>query len=361
MKSRWPYLMPVAVVGSLMAFFFFLASPQVPTSEAQTCDLCPFNCSDLTAQVPPPNSTGSAASCASVSGGACNSSVITSWGCNAGFHQVGNTCQPNCLNLCSALTPVVTPSNATATQTTCSQSSLGPCNDAAVATAWACNSGYHTNITGTGCDPDLGVPCTASAVSNCDRIATASGGTGCSCSAGYTGACFYTCNSGVWGAPSSNTCIVEPPSTCTAPTQCGTFPACTAPVCAHNAACNDGNSCTTDTCNSAGTCSSSCTNTNVPVNGGWTSWSACSVQCNGTGTQTRTCTNPAPSCGGTTCSGPSSQSCTTSYCTQLGRECVDNVCVLHACGLCCNYQDSSGLCIRHYIGACSTNPGECMQ
>lgn len=41
-----------------------------------------------------------------------------------------------------------------------------------------------------------------------------------------------------------------------------------------------------------------------PVVGGWTSWSSCVD-----GTQTRTCTNPAPSCGGANCSGPSSQLC----------------------------------------------------
>jgi len=45
------------------------------------------------------------------------------------------------------------------------------------------------------------------------------------------------------------------------------------------------------------------------INGGWTSFGSCSTTC-GTGTQTRTCTNPSPSCGGASCSGTSSQSCT---------------------------------------------------
>ena len=49
------------------------------------------------------------------------------------------------------------------------------------------------------------------------------------------------------------------------------------------------------------------------VNGGWSSWSSCSLSCGG-GTQTRTCTNPAPSGGGAPCSGPSSQSCNTHSC-----------------------------------------------
>ena len=45
-----------------------------------------------------------------------------------------------------------------------------------------------------------------------------------------------------------------------------------------------------------------------PINGGYTAWSACSATCGG-GTQTRTCTNPAPAHGGQPCSGPSSQTC----------------------------------------------------
>lgn len=44
------------------------------------------------------------------------------------------------------------------------------------------------------------------------------------------------------------------------------------------------------------------------VNGGWSAWSTC-VGCV-TSTQNRTCTNPAPACGGAACSGPSTQTCT---------------------------------------------------
>ncbi|MFZ2664229.1 MAG: hypothetical protein WAX66_02615, partial [Patescibacteria group bacterium] len=51
------------------------------------------------------------------------------------------------------------------------------------------------------------------------------------------------------------------------------------------------------------------------VNGGWSSWSTCSAVCGG-GTQTRTCTNPSPSCGGSSCSGASSQACNTQPCCQ---------------------------------------------
>src|SRR3989338_2308533 len=64
-------------------------------------------------------------------------------------------------------------------------------------------------------------------------------------------------------------------------------------------------------------CSNGCSGGNcitcTPINGGWSAWSACSVTCGG-GTQTRTCTNPSPACGGATCSGSTSQSCNTQSC-----------------------------------------------
>lgn len=54
-----------------------------------------------------------------------------------------------------------------------------------------------------------------------------------------------------------------------------------------------------------------------PADGGWSDWSACSVSC-GDGTQTRTCINPAPACGGAACSGPSTQSCNAGCCPVNG-------------------------------------------
>jgi hypothetical protein len=49
------------------------------------------------------------------------------------------------------------------------------------------------------------------------------------------------------------------------------------------------------------------------VNGGWTDWSACSAACDG-GTQTRSCTDPAPANGGADCAGSKSQTCNTQAC-----------------------------------------------
>ena len=64
-----------------------------------------------------------------------------------------------------------------------------------------------------------------------------------------------------------------------------------------------------------GSCKQGCT----PVNGGWTDWTCdmCSATCGGgTQTCTRSCTNPPPSCGGSSCSGPASkvQDCNTQPC-----------------------------------------------
>jgi hypothetical protein len=56
-----------------------------------------------------------------------------------------------------------------------------------------------------------------------------------------------------------------------------------------------------------------CTCPSAAIDGGWSAWSTCSATCGG-GTQTRTCTNPAPSNGGATCSGAASQACNTAAC-----------------------------------------------
>ncbi|MEI8013075.1 MAG: cohesin domain-containing protein, partial [Candidatus Omnitrophota bacterium] len=54
----------------------------------------------------------------------------------------------------------------------------------------------------------------------------------------------------------------------------------------------------------------------LPVNGGWTDFGTCSKTCGG-GVQTRTCTNPAPANGGSGCVGASAQECNTQQCSIL--------------------------------------------
>jgi hypothetical protein len=58
----------------------------------------------------------------------------------------------------------------------------------------------------------------------------------------------------------------------------------------------------------------------TPINGGWSTWSACSAACGG-GTQTRTCTNPTPANGGTSCAGVPSQDCNTNACAPISGVC----------------------------------------
>ncbi len=105
--------------------------------------------------------------------------------------------------------------------------------------------------------------------------------------------------------PGNGSCTAWSPATC--PVACGggtqtrtcTQPQpggiCTAP----------GNDCTT--------LSQSCNTQACPVNDGWSDWSTCSLTCGG-GTQTRTCTNPAPANGGAACVGAASQACNIQVC-----------------------------------------------
>ena len=51
----------------------------------------------------------------------------------------------------------------------------------------------------------------------------------------------------------------------------------------------------------------------VPVNGGFSAFSACSKTCGG-GTRIRTCTNPEPRNGGKGCVGESQETCNTKAC-----------------------------------------------
>ena len=67
----------------------------------------------------------------------------------------------------------------------------------------------------------------------------------------------------------------------------------------------------------SGPSSLACNTQACPVNGGWSGWGGCTATCGG-GTQSRTCTNPSPSGGGAYCSGSSSQNCNTQACPVNG-------------------------------------------
>lgn len=56
----------------------------------------------------------------------------------------------------------------------------------------------------------------------------------------------------------------------------------------------------------------------TPINGGWSAWSTKNTACGFSGTQTRTCTNPAPQYGGATCTGATTQPYTNPACPLPG-------------------------------------------
>ena len=87
------------------------------------------------------------------------------------------------------------------------------------------------------------------------------------------------------------------------------------------------------------------------VDGGWSAWSACSASaCGAAGTQTRTCDNPAPGCGGSSCSGPSSRACT-------GGDARDGVWETGAWG---SWSACSGsICNRSRSRSVTCAPGAC--
>ena len=118
----------------------------------------------------------------------------------------------------------------------------------------------------------------------------------------------------------------------------------------------------------------------TPVDGGWSDWSPCSKSCGG-GTQTRTCTNPAPYCGGNGCSGESTRACNTQPCSYCGdgildpgEECDDgnnidddgcsNECTINECELIITKTDSDdpvepGDILTYYITLENTGSADC--
>ena len=131
---------------------------------------------------------------------------------------------------------------------------------------------------------------------------------------------------------------------------------------------NSSGSCTTWSSSTAVLCTptASCT----PVNGGWSSTVASSVAC-GT-THTETCTNPTPSCGGSSCSG-TAPTVTGTHCSNgscSGGQCVTNTCKYP--GTCNTYEPfchkskkcrtctDDGSCRTYTFGAsCSSNSDCC--
>ena len=140
-----------------------------------------------------------------------------------------------------------------------------------------CSNGETCNSSGQCTTPSVACSWQNNSCTNkCGTITGTCGPTGC------TGTCRYT-----------NDRRAQPGDTGTR--NCGS--------------CSSGYTCSNNTC---------VKNPTTRVDGGWSSWSSCTCtsQTNdgNAGTQTRTCTNPAPSGGGSACSGSSSQDCTASGC-----------------------------------------------
>ncbi len=171
----------------------------------------------------------------------------------------------------------------------------------------------------------------------CTNPAPACGGVACSDSATQSQSCNTQCRpgNGGWSAWSSWSGW----SACSSCSQSSTRTrTCTNPAPACGGAACGGDSAETQT-QACGT-----------VNGGWSgwsAWSACSVSCGGgTQTQTRTCTNPSPSCGGANCSGSAtqSQSCNTQPCVSWQQVTCGN-CGFPSGGVCPGYVNPpSGSC-----------------
>lgn len=135
----------------------------------------------------------------------------------------------------------------------------------------------------------------------------------------------YTCTNANGPATVSAALTVSGAPTCPDGTRIGDQ--CTGPVSAPNS-CGQTTPGASGTVTSCGVCSASTpppppANSSCAVDGGWSGWSSCvdaggaPVSCGG-GTETRTCTNPAPANGGAACSGSATQACNTQACLENG-------------------------------------------
>ncbi len=170
------------------------------------------------------------------------------------------------------------------------------------------------------------------------EIALASGGGGGGGGGGWGGSFFIQppcgsggyCASGGGGGGNNNACTPTYSNCNSSPNSCGMT--------------NPGqrNSCT-GVCNATSPAESLCT---PPIDGGWSYFGPCSATaCGTTGTQTRTCTNPAPANGGANCVGSPTQSCATlpcciPDCNRRGQVCVGKT-----------FNDANGCGINNCEGA----------
>ena len=114
------------------------------------------------------------------------------------------------------------------------------------------------------------------------------------------GTATYQCGGGLW-TKTASTC--EP--------HCSSDTDCAAPKSACNTSTNKCVACTSSShCSSPTPYCNTSTNTCVacsPVNGGWGAWGSWSSCSGGSQSRYRSCNNPAPSCGGNSCSGSGSE------------------------------------------------------
>lgn len=135
--------------------------------------------------------------------------------------------------------------------------------------------------------------------------------------------CGMTNSAGTWQCNGTCSSVTPSDSLCTVNGVCGTangtsvYSAPSSDLCAAGiASAVSGSGPWSWTCAGSGGGTDASCSADKKVDGGWSTWSTCSTVC-GSGTQTRTCTNPAPQNGGAACSGVSSQACS-NVCTCSG-------------------------------------------
>jgi len=231
--------------------------------------------------------------------------------------------------------------NACTDSDTCSQGTCAgtpiTCNDQDVCTDDSCDLLTGCVFTPNTASCDDGNSCTVNDIcldgtcsgtpKNCDD------GVGCTIDSCSNGECQYDsstcpvcgdgqCNYGETCSTCATDCGTCPPTcgdgqcngeeTClTCSQDCGVCPPTTETIC--NDQIDNDNDTLVDCADQDCVNDPACQQPPVPINGGWSDWRACSATCGG-GTQTRTCTNPAPANGGADCVGDTTQSCNTQSC-----------------------------------------------